>query len=111
VTDVALAATLGAVDTVFVDIDEVLPGTVDEATGAVTFNAADDGDSYGVVDEVARRVWLNGGRVLAVRRPAFSPAAFSRSLWTVYSLWRKKPSKATTGGVRKPLLLQCRTHC
>ncbi len=24
--------------------------------------------SYGVVDEIARRVWLNGGRVLAVRK-------------------------------------------
>jgi hypothetical protein len=23
--------------------------------------------NYGVVDEIARRVWLNGGRVLAVR--------------------------------------------
>ena len=23
---------------------------------------------YGVVDEIARRVWLSGGRVLAVRR-------------------------------------------
>jgi hypothetical protein len=24
--------------------------------------------NYGVVDEIARRVWLNGGQVLAVRR-------------------------------------------
>jgi len=24
--------------------------------------------NYGVVDEIARRVWLNGGKVLAVRR-------------------------------------------
>jgi hypothetical protein len=33
VTDVAPAATFGAVDTVFVDIHEVVPRTVDEATG------------------------------------------------------------------------------
>ena len=66
--DVARAATFGAVDTVLVDIDEVVPGVVDEETGAVTFTEANDAVSYGVVDEIARRVWLTGGRVLAVRR-------------------------------------------
>jgi hypothetical protein len=68
IVDVARAATYGAVDTVFVDIDEVVPGSVDENTGAVTFSTADDAPSYGVVDEITRRVWLSGGRVLAVRR-------------------------------------------
>jgi len=67
VGDVARAATFGAVDTVLVDIDEVVPGTIDEQTGAVTL-APDGPDSYGVVDEIARRAWLAGGRVLAVRR-------------------------------------------
>jgi hypothetical protein len=66
VADVARAATFGAVDTVLVDIDAVVPGTVDESTGAVTF-APESPASYGVVDEIARRVWLNSGRVLAVR--------------------------------------------
>jgi hypothetical protein len=66
VADVTRAATLGAVDTVLVDIDAVVPGTVDEDTGAVTF-APDSVTSYGVLDEIARRVWLNSGRVLAVR--------------------------------------------
>jgi Bacterial archaeo-eukaryotic release factor family 11 len=64
---VARAATYGVVDTLFVDIDEKIPGYVDEETGAVT-PAEDDASSYGVVDEVARRVLLTGGRVLAVRR-------------------------------------------
>lgn len=68
IADVARAATYGAVDTVFVDIDEVVPGSIDETTGAVTFSASDDPSSYGVVDEIARRVWLSNGRVLAVRR-------------------------------------------
>jgi hypothetical protein len=68
VADVARAATYGLVDTVLVDIDEVVPGSVDEETGAVNFDDADDAINYGVVDEIARRVWLNGGRVLAVRR-------------------------------------------
>jgi hypothetical protein len=66
VADVARAATFGAVDTVLVDIDAVVPGALDEDTGAVTFTP-DDPTSYGVVDEIARRVWLNSGRVLAVR--------------------------------------------
>jgi hypothetical protein len=68
VATVARAATYGAVDTLLVDIDEKVPGHVDEETGAVTF-AADDAMSYGVVDETARRVLLSGGRVLAVRGP------------------------------------------
>jgi hypothetical protein len=67
VADVARAATFGMVDTVLVDIDSVVPGTVDEHTGAVTFEA-ESVTNYGVVDEIARRVWLNGGRVLAVRQ-------------------------------------------
>jgi hypothetical protein len=67
VADVARAATFGAVDTVLVDIDSVVPGAIDEDTGAVTF-APESPSSYGVVDEIARRVWLNSGRVLAVRQ-------------------------------------------
>ena len=68
IADVARAATYGLVDTVLVDIDEAVPGSVEEETGAVTFDDADDAINYGVVDEIARRVWLNGGKVLAVRR-------------------------------------------
>lgn len=67
-TDVALAATYGAVDTVLVDIDEVVSGTIDDDTGVVTFDASGDAVNYGVVDEIARRVLRTGGRVLAVRR-------------------------------------------
>ena len=51
-----------------VDIDEVVPGSIDEGTGAVTFADAAGPDRYGVVDEIVRRVWLAGGEVLAVRR-------------------------------------------
>jgi len=65
--DVARAATNGAVDTLFADMDEVVPGTVDEA-GAVTFLPENDAVAYGVSDEIARRVLLNSGTVLAVRR-------------------------------------------
>ena len=68
IVDVARAATYGLVDTALVDIDAVVPGLVDEESGTVTFDATDDAVNYGVVDEIARRVWLTGGRLLAVRR-------------------------------------------
>ncbi|MFG1478173.1 hypothetical protein V5F53_05830 [Xanthobacter sp. V4C-4] len=69
--DVALAAraaTFGAVDTLLVDMDATLSGSVNEEDGTVTFDAAPDAVNYGVVDEIARRTLLAGGRVLSVRR-------------------------------------------
>ncbi|MDQ0383039.1 baeRF11 domain-containing protein [Amycolatopsis thermophila] len=63
VAELALFATRGAVDTLFVDIDAAVPGSVDEF-GEVTF--AGDGPGS-VVDEIARRAWLSGARILAVR--------------------------------------------
>jgi Bacterial archaeo-eukaryotic release factor family 11 len=75
---VARAATFGAVDTVLVDIDESVPGVIDDQTGAIELDDADDAVNYGVVDEIARRVWRTGGTVLAVRRedvPGDGPAA------------------------------------
>jgi hypothetical protein len=77
IAELARAATFGAVDTVLVDIDDAVPGAVDDETGAVAFGH-EGAATYGVVDEIARRVWLNGGRVLAVRRddiPGGRPAA------------------------------------
>lgn len=77
VSDIARLASLGAVDTVLVDIDVSLPGSVDDL-GAVSFAEADDASNYGVIDEIARRVLLSGGRVLAVRAgdiPDGGPAA------------------------------------
>jgi hypothetical protein len=62
------AATFGAVDTLIADIDAVMPGHVDETTGEVTFAEAAGADSYGVIDEIAGRVLLNGGTVIGVRR-------------------------------------------
>jgi hypothetical protein len=69
VATVARAATYGSVDTVIVDIDQKVPGFVDDESGAVTFAEEDDAVSYGVVDEIVRRVLLFGGRVFAVRAP------------------------------------------
>jgi hypothetical protein len=67
-TDVARAATFGAVDTLMTDIDDVVPGYVDADSGALTLDDSGDAANYGVVDEIARRVLSSGGRVLALRR-------------------------------------------
>jgi hypothetical protein len=67
VAEVARAATFGAVETLLVDVDAAVPGTVDDQTGAITFGRAATGDVHDVTDEIARRAWLSGARVLAVR--------------------------------------------
>ncbi len=64
--DIARLATMGAVDTVVVDIDADVAGVVDDTSGAVTLDSG-DATTYGVADEIARRVHLAGGRVMAVR--------------------------------------------
>ena len=64
----ARAATFGAVDTLIVDMDEVVAGTVDDGTGAVAFGEPGVVETYGVVDEIARRTLLAGGRVVSARR-------------------------------------------
>jgi hypothetical protein len=66
VAQAARAATLGAVETLVVDIDSVVPGTIDDA-GAVTFAESASAESYGVIDEIAGRVLLSGGTVLGAR--------------------------------------------
>lgn len=68
VAQAARAATFGAVDTLFVDIDQSVSGTIDEATGAVTYSNAADAHDYGVIDEIARRVLAARGRVVGVRK-------------------------------------------
>jgi Bacterial archaeo-eukaryotic release factor family 11 len=69
ITDAARAATMGAIDTLMVDMDEVVPGTVDETDGRVTFRDAGGADSYDVIDEIACRALLTGARVVSARRP------------------------------------------
>ncbi|MEV0247262.1 hypothetical protein AB0H76_11785 [Nocardia sp. NPDC050712] len=61
-TDIARAATFGIVQTLFVDIDAVVPGTIG-ADGAIAY----PDDAPDLLDDIARRVLLANGRVLAVR--------------------------------------------
>lgn len=68
IADAARAATFGAVETLLIDMDEALPGLVDETTGAVTFDDDASAVSYGIIDEIAGRVIKSGGTVHAVRR-------------------------------------------
>jgi hypothetical protein len=78
INDLARAATFGAVEILFVDIDANLAGTLDEQTGAVTLDPEERPGDYGVLDELARRTLLADGRVMAVRAadlPVEAPAA------------------------------------
>jgi hypothetical protein len=68
IAQAARAATFGAVDTLLVDMDAVVPGTVDDEDGKVTFADQADALNYGVVDEIARRALQSGARVVAARR-------------------------------------------
>ncbi len=67
IAQAARAATYGAVEIMLMDIDEVVAGTIDES-GRVTFAEREGAHSYGVVDEIARRVIMAGGRALGVRK-------------------------------------------
>ncbi|AHH19085.1 hypothetical protein NONO_c43010 [Nocardia nova SH22a] len=66
--DIARAATFGSVHTLLVDIDTAVPGTISADTGAIEFGPESDTETPGIADEIARRVLLSGGRVLAVRK-------------------------------------------
>lgn len=68
ISDAARAATYGAIERLMIDIDEVIPGTVDEADGRVTFAEGQSAATYGIVDEIAGRALLTGARVLGVRK-------------------------------------------
>ncbi len=68
IAQAARAATFGAVDTLIVDMDAVVPGTVADEDGAVSFAEEAGPGNYGVVDEIARRALQSGARVVAARR-------------------------------------------
>lgn len=74
VAQAARAASFGAIETLLVDIDAVLPGTMDEA-GVVTLADGESATTYGIVDEIAGRALLSGARVLGVRRESIPEGA------------------------------------
>ena len=66
-SDVARAATFGAIETLLVDIDASLPGTIDETSGVLALANAAGPTTYDILDEIAGRTFHAGGKVLAVR--------------------------------------------
>ena len=48
-------ATFGAIDTLLVDIDVSIDGTVDPESGQLQIDETDTVSNYGVVDEIAKR--------------------------------------------------------
>lgn len=76
---VARAAANGAIDTLLVDIDVVIDGTLDETTGAIAVAKGASADTYDIVDEVAGLVLRFGGRAIGLRQAdlpvATSPVA------------------------------------
>ncbi|MGS4947268.1 baeRF11 domain-containing protein [Meridianimarinicoccus sp. RP-17] len=68
IAQAARAATFGAIDTLVVDMNDVVPGTVDEETGAVTFADAAGADSYGIIDEIVSRAMKSGARIFSARK-------------------------------------------
>jgi hypothetical protein len=64
----AYAATHGAVAAIAVDMDVQVPGTVDDEDGTVVFAETSSAETHGVLDQIATRVLMTGGRVLAMRR-------------------------------------------
>jgi Bacterial archaeo-eukaryotic release factor family 11 len=65
--EIARAATNGAIQLLMVDIDRVMPGTVDVA-GRVSLASDDSAQTYDVLDEVAGRAILGGAEFLGVRQ-------------------------------------------
>lgn len=64
---IAQAAIMGAIDTLLVDMEQRIPGFLDEETGYVKLSLEDDAINYGVGDEILRRALTSGARVYAVR--------------------------------------------
>ncbi|MDR6970121.1 hypothetical protein [Leifsonia shinshuensis] len=66
-SDIARAATFGAVESLVFDIDRRVPGWVDDETGVITFADEDVPGDYGVVDEILRRALGSKATVYALR--------------------------------------------
>jgi hypothetical protein len=67
IAQAARAATFGAIGTLLVDIDDVVPGRIDDE-GRVSFDDAGATQGLGVVDQIAARALSSGARVLGLRR-------------------------------------------
>jgi hypothetical protein len=76
--DIAQAAIAGRVDTILVDADRMVPGTLDPASGRIAFQELAQPDVDDLVDDLAELVLAKGGEVVVVpsdRMPTQTGAA------------------------------------
>ena len=77
-SDAARAATFGAIDSLLVDFDANMPGSIDEESGAMSVAKEASAETYDVVDEISARALAHGAQVLSVRSadlPSDAPIA------------------------------------
>ena len=78
IAQVARAATFEAVQSLLVDMDQIIDGRLDATDGRIHEVESPCAGSYSLLDEIARRVLLSGGDVLVARKddmPDASPVA------------------------------------
>ncbi|WP_025123757.1 MULTISPECIES: hypothetical protein [unclassified Serratia (in: enterobacteria)] len=73
-SDVARAATFGAIELLLVNLDCTQNGTIDEQ-GLVTFSDSNDENTYSLIDEISKRAMATGARILAVHSDALPSGA------------------------------------
>jgi hypothetical protein len=66
--EVARAATFGSIETLYIDIDSKLQGTLDEQGGAVDYAPHEGVVAYSLVGEITRRALASGAKVIALRK-------------------------------------------
>ena len=91
-SEIALAATQGAIDTLLFDIDSAIDGRVDDF-GNIFVAASPNALSYDVVAEVSARVLANGGKVVGVRASDLAPNATAVALLR-YPIEQQKTMRA-----------------
>lgn len=72
---IARAAVYNAIEFLMVDIDQRIPGYIDENNAQIVESEQDDASNYGVGDEVLRRTLIVNGKVYAVRGEDMPDAA------------------------------------
>jgi len=67
IAQAARAAVAGAIEALVVDIDEIVPGRMND-DGSIVFAEQSSWSNHDLVDEIAKSVIVTGGRVIGVRK-------------------------------------------
>lgn len=68
ISDAARLATFGGIERLLVDIDSVIDGFIDDATGKIILSDQSDAADYDIIDEITGRALRSGAKVMAVRK-------------------------------------------